>query len=225
MTKLLTTLVFFIFFSFASYSQFTNAPKISVGIGWRPELFELSNYSTRSIPAKGYMSNIGRMDNPNLVVELSQRLNLERWLIQFSNYFSYNYLATPVDSFNMLKEDIKSFKYDCFLDVIYEIRFRKFKHFFIYVGAGYGRMNISKKFNYNYPTGELDNNGNRVFLPSSSSLSFWAPRISVGFAFKNISAFVTAHGTPDGDFNSNPSLWVEYKLLYSFQLKKRKSKL
>jgi hypothetical protein len=225
MTKLLTTLVFFIFFSFASYSQFTNAQKISVGIGWRPELFELSNYSTRTIPAKGYISNIGRMDNPNLVVELSQKLNHERWLIQLSNYFSYNFLATPIDSLNMLEKDLKSFKYDFFIDVNYEIRFRKFKHSFIYVGAGIGRMNISKKFNYNYPTGELDNNGNRVFIPRTTSLSFWAPRISVGFAFKNISSFVTAHGTPDGNFDSHPSLWVEYKILYSFQLKKKKRKV
>lgn len=217
--------IFLISFSIVASAQLKNAPKISVGVAWRPELFELSNYYIRRTVDKGYYSNIGRMSNPNLAVELSQKLNHERWLFRFSNYFSYNYLATTLDSFNLPKENLKSFKYDLFLDVNYELRFRKFKHSFIYIGAGIGRMNISRKFDHDYPTGGLDNNGNRIFIRSSTNLAFWAPRIAVGFAFKNFSAFVTAHGTPDGDFNSNPSLWIEYKLLYSFQLKKRKSKL
>ncbi len=222
MVKKLTISNLFVLLSFSSYSQLKNSPRINVGIASRPELFELSNYYVRRTFSKGYYSNIGRMTNPNLVVELSQKLNHERWLVKFSNYFSYNYLATTLDSFNLPKEDLKRFKFDFFLDANYELRFRKFKHSFIYIGAGIGRMNISKKFDYNYPTDKLDNNGNIVFIPLTTSLSFWAPRISVGFAFKNISAFVTAHGTPDGDYNSNPSLWVEYKLLYSFQFKKKK---
>ena len=226
MIKKSITLLFFVSLSFISHAQFKNAPKISLGIARRPELFELTNYYVRGGPDKGYQfKGISYLNNPSVVLELGQRLNHERWLVQFSNYFSYNYLVTPVDSLNRSKEDLKSFKYDCFIDVNYEIRFRKFKHSFIYIGAGIGIMNISKKIDYNYPTGELDNNGKKIFIPRSTNLSFLAPRISIGFAFKNISAFVTAHGTPDEDLNSNPSLWVEYKLLYSFQLKKRKSKL
>lgn len=226
MAKKIIILLFLISFSVITYAQLKNAPKINVGIARRPELFELENDFFRPRYTKGYQFyGLSYMKPTALALELSQRLNHERWLVQFSNYFSYNYLVTPVDSFNRPKKDLKSFKYDCFIDVNYEIRFRKFKHSFIYVGVGIGRMNISKKFDYNYPTGELDNNGNIVFTPRSTSLSFWAPRISVGFEFRKINAFVTAHYTPDEDLDSNPSLWVEYKLLYSFQLKKRKKKI
>lgn len=223
MIKNLILSALFLLFSFISYAQFKNNPKISVGIAWRPELFELSNYSTRTIPAKGYMSDIGRMDNPNLVVEFSQRLNHERWILQFSNYFSHNYLATVSDFGNRIHNDISAFKYDVFIDAKYEIRFRKFKNSFIYVGAGVGRMNVSKKFDYNYPTGERDINGNWIYQKRSTSLSFWAPRLFAGFTYRKLGGFVTAHYTPDIEFNPKPSLWIEYKATYSFSLGKNKS--
>ena len=162
------------------------------------------------------------MNKPELVLEINQRLNHERWLLQLSNYFSYNYLATLYDSLNINSKTISAFKYDIFFDALYEIRLKKFKRSFIYIGAGVGRMNISKKFDYNYPTGVRDNNSNQIFEKRSTSLSFFAPRLSVGFSFKNISSFLVAHGTPDNDFKSNPSLWLEYKVLYSFKLKNKK---
>jgi hypothetical protein len=225
MIKKTIVLFFLISFSVITNAQLKNAPKINVGIARRPELFELSNYPSRGRRDKGYQSNIGRMSNPNLVVELNQRLNNERWMLQFSNYFSHNYLATRYDSGNRIHTDIYAFKLDVFIDAIYEVRFRKFKNSFILIGGGVGRMNISKKFDYNYPTGGYDSSYNRFYQKKSTSLSFWAPRLMAGFRYRNISAFVTAHYTPDGDFNPKPSLWVEYKLLYSFQLKKRKKKI
>jgi hypothetical protein len=216
---------FFVLILITSYSQFKNAPKINTGIACRPELFELTNYIVRGGPEKGYQfKGISFMNKPNLVLELSQKLNHERWIVKLSNYFSRNYLVTTVDSFNKPVKDLYSFKYDLFFDINYELRLRKHKYSFFYLGAGIGRMNISKKFDYNFPTGERDINGNRIFEKRATSLAFWAPRLSVGFAYKNFNVFVIAHGTPDEDLNSNPSLWVEYKLLYSFQLKKRKSK-
>jgi hypothetical protein len=225
MTKKTIILLFLVSFSAITYAQLKNTPKINIGIARRPELFELSNYPVRGGRDKGYQSNIGRMSNPNLVVELNQRLNHEKWILQFSNYFSYNYLATLYDSGNRIHADISAFKFDVFVDAIYEIRFRKFKNSFIRIGAGVGRMNISKKFDYNYPTGKFDANGNRIYEKRSTSLSFWAPRRLIGFEYRKIGTFVTAHYTPDGDFNPKPSLWVEYKLVYSFQLKKRKKQI
>jgi len=221
MIKLFATILFFYFFSIESYAQFKNTPRLNVGVSRRPELFELCDYDIRSRLSKGYQSNIGRMSNPNLVVELNQRLNHERWILQYSNYFSYNYLATLYDSGNHIRTNISAFKLDVFVDAIYEVRFKKFKNSFIRIGAGVGRMNISKKFDYNYPTGVYDSNSNWIYQKRSTSLSFWAPRLFAGFSYWNISAFVTAHYTPDGDFNPKPSLWIEYKLLYSFQFKKR----
>lgn len=119
MTNKIIILLFFISFSGINYAQLKNAPKINVGIARRPELFELSNYPVRGGRDKGYQSNIGRMSNPNLVVELNQRLNNERWILQFSNYFSRNYLATRSDSGNRIHTDIYAFKFDVFVDAIY----------------------------------------------------------------------------------------------------------
>ena len=222
MLKNLITSALLILSPFFSEGQFKNAPKINAGIARRPELFELTNYYVRGGAGKGYQSNIGRMNKPSLAFEISQRLNNERWILELSNYLSSNYLATVYDSMNYYHKDISAFKYDIFFDGLYEVRFRKFKKTFIYIGAGVGRMNISKKFDYNYPTGKFDSSGNWLYEKKSTSLSFWAPRILFGVAYKNLSAFVIAHSTPDGDFNRKLSLWVEYKLLYSFNLKKKK---
>ncbi len=223
--KMLKQVIIILFFSaiaLLTNAQLKTLPGVNFGIAYRPELFELTNYYTRGGPNKGYhFAGLSYLNKPLLVFEINQRLNNERWSFQLSNYFSYNYLVTILDSLNRPVEDLNSFKYDVFVDVSYRAGFRKFKHSFIHISAGFGRMNMSKKFDYDFPTGERDTNGNRIFERRSTSLPFWAPRLSIGFSYRNLMAFVTAHGTPDEDLNPNPSLWVEYRVLYNIQLKKR----
>jgi hypothetical protein len=208
-----------------SHAQLKKYPTLNIGIAKRPELFELSNYDVRSYRNKGYYFNGFRnLNSPCIVIELNQQLNNKKWALQFSNYFSYNYLYTTIDSNNIEIENINSFKHDYFFDVSYKINLNQLKNYYLLISAGYGRMNIGKKFNYNYPTGNFDANGRQIFRQQTTNLSFTAPRLSVGFMRKKLGLFVTAHGTPDNDLEGNPSLWVEYKILYNIFLKNKASK-
>ena len=169
-----------------------NTSSVNFGIAYRPELFELTNYYTGADPAKGYhFAGLSYLNKPLLVFELNQRLNNERWSFQLSNYFSYNYLVTTLDSLNRPVEDLNSFKYDVFVDVSYRAGFRKFKHSFIHIGR-IRKDEHGKKFDYDFPTGEIDTNGNRIFERRSTSFTLCPKRLSIGFSYRNLMVFVTA---------------------------------
>ena len=222
MLKNLNIVIAFIIFPFLSYCQFKNPPKINAGLAYRPGAIELSALSGPGFPPRGYVfKGYNYNNNPYLVAELSQKLNHQRWAVQLSNYLTYRYFVTTVDTLNNPVKDLSSFKYDCFVDVLYELRLPKNNQSFFYIGAGIGFMNIGKKFMYQVIRGN-DINGKEIYGQLNSNLAFLAPRISFGYAKKNVSAWLIAHGTPDSDLESNPTIWAECKLLYSFQLKKKK---
>ena len=61
------------------------------------------------------------------------------------------------------------------------------------------------------------------YVASGRAFNIFAPRIIVGVNKNNFSFFAIAHGTPDADYEGNPSIWLEFKAAYSFSLfKKRK---
>lgn len=206
---------------FFSYSQFKNPPKINVGIAYRPGAIELSNFSSYYTKQHGYIfKGYNYKNNPYLVAEINQKLNRQRWSIQLSNYLTYRYFVTTVDTLNNPIKNFSSLKYDVFFDLLYELRFLKNKQSFFYLGAGIGYMNIGKKFSFQ-SSYQTDVNGNKLYHTSSTNLSILAPRISIGYANKKLSAWLIAHGTPDNNLESNPTIWAECKLLYSFQIKKK----
>ena len=223
MLKNLILVAHLILLPFFSEAQFKNASKINIGLAYRPVAIELSNLSGPGFPPRGYIfKGYNRNNNPYLVAEINQKLNHQRWAIQFSNYLTYRYFVTTVDTLNNPVKDLNSLKYDCFLDVLYELRLPKNKQSFFYVGAGIGFMNIGKKISFQSTGYQMDANGNKVYHTFSTNLNILAPRISFGYARKNISAWLIAHGTPDNDLEGNPTIWAECKLLYSFNLKKKK---
>jgi len=213
-----------IVFSFACHAQFKNPPKVNVGLAYRPGAIELSVLSGPGFPPKGYIfKGFNYKNNPYLVVELNQKFNHERWAFQFSNYLTHRYLVTTVDSLNRPIKDLSSLSYDVFLDLQYEFRFFKNTNSFFYIGAGVGYMNNARKFTRQTATGNFDSSGKETYRQARANLSFLAPRISFGYTRKKLSAWLIAHGTPDNDLQSNPTIWAEIKLLYSLQLRKKKS--
>jgi hypothetical protein len=224
MKYLFITLIFFTA-SEHTYAQLKKYPTLNIGVAKRPELFELANYQVRGFKNRGFVfKGFSIMNNPCFALDLNQELNNKKWSLQLSNYFSYNYLYSPIDSNNNTIKDVSSFKYDCFIDIVYKIKLKNYNNIAFFIAAGIGRLNMSKKFSYNYPTGKFDNNGKQIFERRSNNLSLTAPRLYLGIARKKIGFFISAMGTPDEDLNPYPSLWVEYKILYNIFLKNKASK-
>lgn len=210
-------------FTFVSFAQFKNPTKINIGLAYRPVAIELSDLSGPGFRPKGYIfKGYNYNNNPYLVAELNQKLNHQRWAIQLSNYLTYRYFVTTVDTLNNPIKDLNSLKYDVFFDVLYELRFLKNQQSFFYMGAGIGFMNIGKKFSFQSTSYQTDGSGNNIYHTLNTNLNIIAPRISIGYARKNFTAWIVAHGTPDKDLEGNPTIWTECKLLYSLQLKKKK---
>ena len=77
-------------------------------------------------------------------------------------------------------------------------------------------MNIGTGFSYNYNTGEKDTIGNWIIRRLKGGFGFLAPRLLVGIKKNRVSGFINVHGTPDNNYRSNPTIWIEFKATYSF---------
>lgn len=206
-----------------SQSKFKLNPSIELGIAYRPGIIELSGlsrlpnlgqpYTTYAYSATKHFNNI------NLSIALQQLVLKKRISLQLASYFRYNHLyygknAQGVSS-NKEKE-YKRLKYDLFVDGIYH--FKKTKSGIgILLGAGIGFMNNGTLFNDS--TWWQNNN---IYVETDKIFRFLAPRIIVGAGKNNFSFFAIAHGTPDSEYEGNPTIWLEFKAAYTFSPFKKK---
>ncbi len=194
-------------------------PSIEIGIARRAEAFELSDYSSRTSPNfTFYYDAFAHFTNTNLAIAVNQYVYKNKLTVQLASYFRYNHLnygknAQGISNSN--QTEYKRLKYDIFIDVLYHFKKRKEKSLGIILGAGIGEMNYGTKFKDSLWIGSKNELKTRSFI-------FIAPRLLLGFEKGNFSFFTIAHGTPDIDYRSNPTIWLEFKLAYAFKIKKDK---
>lgn len=220
-----------ILFSFTAWPQGNNAalptkhfkfnPAIEVGIAYRPgviELSELSKYPNPSPRGYTYAYNSKKhFNNVSLSIAVQQFVLKKRISLQVASYFRYNHLyycknAQGVSSPG--EKEYKRLKYDIFFDGLYHFKKGKSGISFV-LGAGTGNMNYGTRFRDSVWRGNDSLVGVRSFR-------FFAPRLIVGLTKNNISLFAITHGTPDREYEGNPSIWLEFKAAYTFSPFKKK---
>ncbi|MBL0145823.1 MAG: hypothetical protein IPP48_08735 [Chitinophagaceae bacterium] len=207
------------------HSQSKNKIGVELGLSYRQALIELKNYPYRTTGRyynqMGYIfegiTPLSRVFMPTICINY---LFNNKNRLQVSNYFYKNYLATLLDSNNKVKERIKAFKYDGFIDFVHGLKNRKGKNINFEFGAGLGVMNISKSFSYTDYEGKVENG---LFIRVARTMNqkpiiFFAPRVIIGVEYKKMRGQIITYITPDEDLDNKISLWFEGKLSYSFFL-------
>lgn len=198
-------------------------PSIEIGVAYRPGVIELSKLSRLPNLGQPYTtftySSKKHFNNANLSIALQQFVLRQSIGLQIASYFRYNHLyygknAQGVSS-NKEKE-YKRLKYDVFIDGLYHFKKRKPSSIGIELGLGIGYMNLGTRFRDSL----LDYNNN--YREATGGFDFLAPRLIVGLNKNNFSFFAVAHGTPDSEYEGNPTIWLEFKAAYSFSPFKKK---
>ncbi len=196
--------------------KFKFNPSVEIGIAFRPvviELSELSRLPNLGPPYTTYAYNATKhFHNLNLAIALQHYVFKKRISLQVASYFRYNHLyygknAQGLSSLN--EKEYKRLKYDVFIDGMYHFKKRKPGSVGILLGVGIGNMNYGTRF--------MDSawRGND-YVEVVKGFRFMAPRLIVGLNKNKFSFFTIAHGTPDADYEGNPSIWLEFKAAYSF---------
>jgi hypothetical protein len=219
MIKKSIVLFFFISFSFISNAQFKFNPSVEVGIAYRPGVIELSESSKYpNLRTTHTYNSTKHFNNVNLAIALQHYIIKKRISLQIASYFRYNHLyygknAQGISS--SAEKEYKRLKYDLFIDGIYHFKKRKPGSMGIELGIGIGYMNNGTSFKDSTWRGS-------DYVEAVRGFSFLAPRIMVGLTKNNFSFSAIAHGTPDSEYQSNPTIWLEFKLAYSFSPFKKK---
>lgn len=219
-------IILFVFYSNAAFSQnkFKLNPSVEAGIAYRPGVIELSElsrlpnlgqpYTTYTYSAKKHFNNV------SLSLALQQLVLKNRISLQLASYFRYNHLyyGKNAQGVSGTKEkEYKRLKYDLFIDGLYHFKKRK-SGVGIVFGAGIGIMNYGTRFK------DSTWNSNNNYVETDRGFSFLAPRLIVGASKNNFSFSAIAHGTPDSEYEGNPSIWLELKAAYTFSPFKKRSK-
>ncbi len=192
------------------------SPEIAIGIAARNASIELTDYPRRSARSFGFSYNqIDISRNRNISLDIGQFVYKKKIYVELSSYCRYGHFHYETNSPN--SKQIKRFKYDVFLDANYYLKWKKQHKSSLILGLGVGYMNMNTGFRYDELTGEIDASGNYLKVNTKSSFSFIAPRFLIGIDRNRFKAFVIAHGTPDEDFRSNPTIWLEFKASYTFK--------
>jgi hypothetical protein len=210
-----------VFFTYNSFSQskFKFNPRLQVGIAYRPGVIELSESSKYpNLPTTHAYSTTKHFNNVSLAIALYQYLIKKKVSLQIASYFRYSHLyyGKNAQGISSSKEkEYKRLKYDFFIDGIYHFKKRENSSLGVDLGIGIGYMNNGTSFK---DSAWRSNN----YVEFIGGFSFLAPRIFVGVNKNNFSFFAIAHGTPDSEYQGNPTIWLEFKAAYTFSLFKRK---
>jgi hypothetical protein len=215
-------LILSVFFTYNSFSQskFKFKPRVEVGLAYRPGVIELSESSKYpNLRTTHAYNSTKQFNNVSLAIALRHYVIKERISLQIASYFRYNHLyygknAQGISSSN--EKEYKRLKHDLFIDGIYHFKKRTPAAVGIELGIGIGFMNNGT----NFKDSTLDYNNK--YVEAIRGFSFLAPRIFVGVNKNNFSFFAIAHGTPDSEYQGNPTIWLEFKAAYTFSLFKRK---
>lgn len=222
MTNKSFLLILSVFLTYNSFSQskFKFNPGLEVGLAYRPGVIELSESSKYPNTATTHAYNSTRhFNNVSLAIALKQYVVKERVSFQMASYFRYSHLyygknAQGISGSN--EKEYKRLKYDLFIDGIYHFKKRKASSLGVDLGIGIGYMNNGT----NFKDSILDYNNK--YVEAVRGFSFLAPRIFVGVNKNNFSFFAIGHGTPDSEYQGNPTIWLEFKAAYTFSLFKKK---
>jgi hypothetical protein len=142
--------------------------------------------------------------------------------LQLSNYIRNTNVTTKFNPLT-LKYDIedKRIRTDHVLELLYQFKLKKNAQLHFFLAGGLGKMNTNGKLKYNYYNGD-NPNGTPIIDSAVKNYSFFAPKISVGICYKNFNATISSYATPDDEYDSNPTLLVEYKLSYGIKLWQKK---
>ena len=224
MKKLLFCLSLLFAFNF-TFSQNKNKfnPSLEIGIAQRSFPFELSEFSHLPGSFSGYsyeFDNHKHFKNFSLSIALKEYVLKKRISVQLASYFRYNHLyyGKNAQGITNYSDEYKRLKYDIFLDGLYHFKKGKSSSVGVELGLGIGFMNLGTRFKDSI----LDYN-NR-YEEVIRGFGFLAPRLLVGINKNKFSLFAIAHGTPDSYYRSNPSIWLEFKLAYSFSPFKKREK-
>ena len=202
-------------------AQLIFEPSFAVGMGFRGVTIPLEDKPVTGTPFEYFNYRFGDRVRC-VIVDVKQKVLKDKYILQLSNYFSYNELRQVriAPGSNIYKSD-KRFKRDYFLDFLKPIKLKK-KWPKLIVGAGYGLLNCGTRFDNYFTTGSVDPAGNLIYNKESGSFRFWAPRVTVGLQESRINALVICTLTPDREFDKNPSLWLEFKTTYTFNTFQKK---
>lgn len=191
-----------------------------MGLAYRPGVIELSESSKYPSFRTTHAFNSTKQFNAvSVAIALQHYVIKERLSLQFASYFRYNHLyygknVQGISSSN--EKEYKRLKYDLFIDGIYHFKKRKASSLGVDLGIEIGFMNNGT----NFKDSILDYNNK--YVEAVRGFSFLAPRIFVGINKNNFSFFVIGHGTPDSEYQGNPTIWLEFKAAYTFSLFKKK---
>jgi hypothetical protein len=210
-----------LFSSAFSQNKFKFNPSVEIGLAYRPgiiELSELSNYPNLGRPYTTYTySSKKHFNNVSLSIALQQYVVKKRISLQAASYFRYTHLYYGKDAQGVsssAEKEYKRLKYDLFIDGLYH--FKKGKSGIgIILGAGIGYMNYGTRFKDSVWRANDS-------LEAVRSFRFFAPRLIVGLTKNNFSFFAIGYGTPDKEYEGNPSIWLEFKATYTFSPFKKK---
>ena len=193
-------------------------PSVEIGVAIRNAAFELIDYTNGRSPDLTYDYNgIAHFRNTSVAIAFKQYVHKNKISVQLASYFRYNHLYYGKNAqglSNSNQKEYKRLKYDLFLDGLYHFKKRRENAAAIILGLGIGKMNNGTKFKDSVLTGSK-------YELRTTSFQFFAPRLLLGIEKRKISFFVIAHGTPDTDYQPNPTIWLEFKGSYSFPLKKK----
>lgn len=213
----------FLFIAQIVSAQVEKMPVIDLGISNRGSAIVLADKPIVTNRFGFDWSSLKHFRVTSLAIDIKKNIFNKHCFIELSNYFRYGHFRYERDPLTGISTEIKRFKHDHLLDFLYEFgKHKQNKPVFI-LGAGYGPMNLGTAFSYNRYI-RRDAAGNPIFIPVKSCFCFYAPRLIVGVRRNKLQGFIIVHGTPDEEFESNPTLWIEGKASYSFHLKSKKSK-
>jgi hypothetical protein len=172
----------FYFFLLSSTSLFsqktTHQIQFDIGISRRTGVISLQNkFGTRG---KGVeFDALKHFNNYNLSLDVSKTLFREKFILQLSNYIRYGHNHYERNDDLYSKREVKRFKTDHFLDIVYNWKKNHWKNFSFLVGAGYGVMNVNTLYRFNQVIA-IDSSGNPYKVPVIGWFEFNAPRLLLG---------------------------------------------
>lgn len=197
------------------YGQVNKKISVELGIAFRGAAIVLADKPFVRNPYGFSYSSTKLFRNKSFAIDIKKNIFSKRYFLELSSYFRYGHFHDERDQATGTTKELKRFKHDHFLDLLYEFGKQKPGHIIFTLGAGYGYMNIGTGFTYNMYWGN-DAAGNPIVTPVKGTFQFAAPRLIVGLRRNRLQGFIIVHGTPDEEFESNPTLCIETKFTYSF---------
>lgn len=225
MKYLLITTIFLC--SYVAKAQKT-IPVISIGLDFRINPFDIEDIPRGPLPTpKGFPDYNSKFWQTISIHGQYGLLFKKNWLLSTTLYTRYN-LLHRIENINYsrpLPEKVKgknNFKYDLFLDIEKKIPLKKNKERYFLGSVGLGFTNINTKFDVTLnDTSEV---GTSISKRYKGTMFHFGPRISLGYQYCRIKAYLNTHIIEGRDLIGLTALWIGGSLSYELMLKSKKRK-